>query len=135
MHLYGLTETYGPFAVCAWNADWDAKPVSTQARLRARQGVATIVSEALRVVDADMRVVPRDRDTLGEVVMHRRETDVACAVAVTAHAYAQPLQWNIGNVHRYALRALSPASAMTPRLCSYAPRCDVITPLGPARGP
>jgi fatty-acyl-CoA synthase len=34
-HLYGLTETYGPFAVCAWNPDWDAKPASTQARLRA----------------------------------------------------------------------------------------------------
>src|ERR687898_16490 len=51
-------------------------------------------------------------------------------VAVTAHAYAQPLQWNIGNVHRYALRAVRPASAMTPRLCRYAPRCDVITPLG-----
>ena len=22
-HLYGLTETYGPLAVCAWNPDWD----------------------------------------------------------------------------------------------------------------
>ena len=22
-HLYGLTETYGPIAVCAWNPDWD----------------------------------------------------------------------------------------------------------------
>jgi fatty-acyl-CoA synthase len=68
-HLYGLTETYGPFAVCAWNPDWDAQPVSEQARLRARQGVGTIVSEPLRVVDADMRDVPRDGETLGEVVM------------------------------------------------------------------
>src|SRR5215207_6411847 len=51
-------------------------------------------------------------------------------VAVTAHAYAQPLQWNIGSVHRYALRAPRPASAITPRLWRYAPRCDVMTPLG-----
>jgi fatty-acyl-CoA synthase len=68
-HLYGLTETYGPFAVCAWNPAWDELPVAEQARLRARQGVGTIVSERLRVVDRDLRDVPRDGATLGEVVM------------------------------------------------------------------
>jgi fatty-acyl-CoA synthase len=68
-HLYGLTETYGPIAVCAWNPAWDELPVEEQARLRARQGVGTIVSERLRVVDGDMRDVPRDGATLGEVVM------------------------------------------------------------------
>jgi fatty-acyl-CoA synthase len=68
-HLYGLTETYGPIAVCAWNPDWDDRPVTDQARLRARQGVSTIVSERLRVVDDSMHDVPRDGETLGEVVM------------------------------------------------------------------
>jgi fatty-acyl-CoA synthase len=68
-HLYGLTETYGPFAVCAWNPGWDERPVAEQARLRARQGVATVVSERLRVVDTQMRDVPPDGATLGEVVM------------------------------------------------------------------
>jgi fatty-acyl-CoA synthase len=68
-HLYGLTETYGPIAVCAWNPGWDALPVADQERRRARQGVATIVSERLRVVDDQMRDVPRDGRTLGEVVM------------------------------------------------------------------
>jgi fatty-acyl-CoA synthase len=68
-HLYGLTETYGPFAVCAWNPAWDGLPVAEQARLRARQGVGTIVSERLRVVDRDMCDVPRDGETVGEVVM------------------------------------------------------------------
>jgi fatty-acyl-CoA synthase len=68
-HLYGLTETYGPVAVCAWNPAWDELPVPEQARLRARQGVGTIVSERLRVVDREMRDVPRDGATLGEVVM------------------------------------------------------------------
>ena len=38
-HLYGLTETYGPLAVCAWNPGWDDLPTEDQARLRARQGV------------------------------------------------------------------------------------------------
>ena len=68
-HLYGLTETYGPFAVCAWNPAWDELTVAEQARLRARQGVGTIVSERLRVVDRELRDVPADGETLGEVVM------------------------------------------------------------------
>jgi fatty-acyl-CoA synthase len=68
-HLYGLTETYGPIAVCAWNPDWDGLDTERQSRLRARQGVSTIVSEPLRVVDEQMRDVPRDGQTLGEVVM------------------------------------------------------------------
>ncbi|MDP9346732.1 MAG: AMP-binding protein, partial [Actinomycetota bacterium] len=68
-HLYGLTETYGPLAVCAWNPDWDDLPDDEQARLRARQGVGTVVSERLRVVDEDMADVAADGETLGEVVM------------------------------------------------------------------
>ncbi len=68
-HLYGLTESYGPIAVCAWNPDWDDMPGSQQARLRARQGVSTVVSEPMRVVDDEMRDVPRDGEALGEVVL------------------------------------------------------------------
>ena len=68
-HLYGLTETYGPLAVCAWNPDWDELDDDEQQKLRARQGVGTVVSERLRVVDEDMNDVAADGDTLGEVVM------------------------------------------------------------------
>jgi fatty-acyl-CoA synthase len=68
-HLYGLTETYGPLCVCAWNPSWDELPDPEQARLRARQGVATVVTEQLRVVDGEMRDVPADGETIGEVVM------------------------------------------------------------------
>jgi fatty-acyl-CoA synthase len=68
-HLYGLTETYGPIAVCAWNPGWDGLPPGQQAVLRARQGVPTIVTSPIRVVDAAMRDVPADGATLGEVVM------------------------------------------------------------------
>jgi len=68
-HLYGLTESYGPIAVCAWNPDWDELDGEQQARLRARQGVSTAVSEPMRVVDGDMQDVPRDGQSLGEVVL------------------------------------------------------------------
>ena len=68
-HLYGLTETYGPLAVCAWNPDWDELAEDEQAKLRSRQGVGTVVSEKLRVVDEDMNDVPADGETLGEVCM------------------------------------------------------------------
>jgi fatty-acyl-CoA synthase len=68
-HLYGLTETYGPLAVCAWNPDWDELDDEEQAVRRSRQGVGTVVSERLRVVSEDMEDVPADGETLGEVVM------------------------------------------------------------------
>ena len=68
-HLYGLTETYGPIAVCAWNPGWDELGRGEQAALRARQGVPTVVSDRIRVVDPDMRDVPADGTAMGEVVM------------------------------------------------------------------
>jgi fatty-acyl-CoA synthase len=68
-HLYGLTETYGPIAVCAWNPGWDELEPAQQAALRARQGVPTLVSDRIRVVDPDMGDVPADGATMGEVVM------------------------------------------------------------------
>ncbi len=74
--MYGLTESYGPIAVCAWNPDWDGLDGEQQARLRARQGVSTAVSEPMRVVDGDMRDVPRDGQTLGEVIMRGNNVTV-----------------------------------------------------------
>jgi fatty-acyl-CoA synthase len=68
-HLYGLTETYGPIVVCAWQPEWDGRGAAEQAALRARQGVPTIVSRPIRVVDSEGRDVPADGETLGEVVM------------------------------------------------------------------
>jgi fatty-acyl-CoA synthase len=67
--LYGLTETYGPMVVCAWNPDWDELPLQRRLELQARQGVNSIVSDPIRVVDQAMHDVPADGRTLGEVVM------------------------------------------------------------------
>ena len=69
VHVYGLTETYGPHTVCAWHAEWDALPPEEQARLAARQGQGYALFDLVRVVDANMNDVPRDGQTLGEVVM------------------------------------------------------------------
>jgi fatty-acyl-CoA synthase len=69
-HVYGLTETYGPAAVCAWHGEWDALPAPEQARLKARQGVPYHVQEGMMVADgATLRPVPRDGATMGEVFM------------------------------------------------------------------
>jgi fatty-acyl-CoA synthase len=68
-HLYGLTETYGPAALCEWKPEWDALDAAEQARLRARQGVANLVGLPLRVLAADGEDVPADGETVGEVVL------------------------------------------------------------------
>ena len=69
VHVYGLTETYGPYTVCELQDGWDALDVRERSKLLARQGVGMIVTDGVRVVDEQMRDVPRDGDTLGEVVM------------------------------------------------------------------
>jgi fatty-acyl-CoA synthase len=68
-HVYGLTETYGPHSICAWHAEWDALSADERARKKARQGVPYVVAEDMRVVDDNMRDVPADATTMGEVVM------------------------------------------------------------------
>jgi fatty-acyl-CoA synthase len=68
-HVYGLTETYGPITICEWHREWDELEPDQRARLRARQGVGLITSDPVRVVDDEMRDVPADAGTMGEVVM------------------------------------------------------------------
>jgi len=69
-HAYGLTETYGPHTVCAWRSEWNSLPVAERAQIKARQGVAYLVAGTdLRIVDGQMKDVPRDGATMGEVIM------------------------------------------------------------------
>jgi fatty-acyl-CoA synthase len=68
-HVYGLTETYGPAAVCAEQPGWDALPADQRAQLKRRQGVSYPLEEAITVLDPEtMREVPRDGETIGEVM-------------------------------------------------------------------
>ena len=69
VHVYGLTETYAPITVCDWHPEWATLPVEEQDRLLARQGQGRVVADPVRVVDEAMDDVPRDGETMGEVVM------------------------------------------------------------------
>jgi fatty-acyl-CoA synthase len=69
VHVYGMTESYGPYALNEWQPEWTVLPPGEQARRQARQGVAMIHSDPLRVVDDQMNDVPRDGMTIGEIVM------------------------------------------------------------------
>src|SRR3954447_25504016 len=69
VHVYGLTETYGPHTVRIAQAEWSALPVAERARLLARQGQGYTIADLVRVVDEQCGDVPRDGATMGEVVM------------------------------------------------------------------
>jgi fatty-acyl-CoA synthase len=68
-HVYGLTETYGPHTICEWKEAWNAEPPERRAALKARQGIGYVHAPEVRVVDADMRDVPADGESVGEIVM------------------------------------------------------------------
>jgi len=69
-HLYGLTETYGPVTICAWQQEWDALNKEQQTAMVARQGVQYPTLEKIRVCDpATMMDVPADTQTIGELMI------------------------------------------------------------------
>ena len=43
VHLYGLTETYGPSLICDWQPEWDALPEEEQAVKLSRQGIPNVI--------------------------------------------------------------------------------------------
>ncbi|WP_018335090.1 acyl--CoA ligase family protein [Actinomycetospora chiangmaiensis] len=80
VHVYGLTEVYGPYTVCQWQDDWAALDPTERAKLQARQGVAMVQADPVRVVEVlgedvtdwasvDLVDVPADGSTMGEIVM------------------------------------------------------------------
>lgn len=67
-HLYGLTETYGPATLCVPQAEWSGLPVEELAGKMARQGVATLTIDEVRVCDlATGEPLPADGRSLGEI--------------------------------------------------------------------
>jgi fatty-acyl-CoA synthase len=69
VHVYGLTETYGPYSVNQYQRAWDDLEPEERAKHQARQGVGMVCADRLRVVDEDMNDVPADGTTMGEIVM------------------------------------------------------------------
>ncbi|MFZ3322611.1 MAG: acyl-CoA synthetase [Usitatibacter sp.] len=88
-HVYGLTETYGPAAVCAKHPEWSELPIEEQARRNARQGVAYLLQEGMDVMDPEsMRPVPWDGETLGEIMFRGNITMKGYLKNPTANAEA-----------------------------------------------
>ena len=69
VHVYGLTETYGPITVCPEQQAWRELPLEQRAKYLARQGQAYPSADLVRVVDAEMNDIPQDATAMGEVVM------------------------------------------------------------------
>ncbi|MFN8231920.1 MAG: AMP-binding protein [Actinomycetota bacterium] len=88
-HLYGLTETFGPIAICEWHPEWDRLDFFGRARMMSRQGVANVIAQPLEVVDETGAPVPPDGETMGEVTV--RGNDVMLGYfrdeAATAEAF------------------------------------------------
>ena len=67
-HVYGLTEVYGPAAVCAKHPQWESLPGAKRAELNGRQGVRYEMQEGMDVLDPiTMQPVPRNGQVMGEI--------------------------------------------------------------------
>jgi len=74
VHVYGLTETYGPYTVCEEQDGWKDLSVPERSYLMSRQGVGMITADEARVVGSfghsdELVDVPADGVTMGEIVM------------------------------------------------------------------
>ncbi len=68
-HVYGLTETYGPAALCARRDAWRDESLAEQVRLNGRQGVRYVLEEGMTVIEPrTMSPVPPSGEALGEVM-------------------------------------------------------------------
>jgi fatty-acyl-CoA synthase len=67
--VYGLTETAPFISICEPRAEHDAGSRADRCAIKARQGVELITSGELKVVREDGQEVPRDGQSLGEIVV------------------------------------------------------------------
>ena len=68
-HVYGLTETTPFITVCESRAEHEQLSIGERAIIKARQGVELITSGETAVIDEDGGEVPRDGQTVGEIVV------------------------------------------------------------------
>ena len=70
LHLYGLTESYGPATLCAWQEAWDDLEQTAKAGRMARQGVNYVTLQDASIRNPDtLEEVPRDGETIGELML------------------------------------------------------------------
>jgi fatty-acyl-CoA synthase len=92
-HLYGLTESFGPVAICDWRSEWNDLAPAEQAVRRARQGVGNVISGPVRVVDPYGGDVPSDGVTTGEVALRGNNLMLGYYRDPAATAAAVPDGW------------------------------------------
>jgi len=68
-HVYGLTETSPFITICESRPEYEALSCAERSVVKARQGVELLTSGELRVVDEEGKEVPRDGQSLGEIVV------------------------------------------------------------------
>ena len=70
VHLYGLTETYGPALQCAPKREWESLPAAERAVLLARQGVPYPTLTGCGIFNADtLERLPADGESIGELML------------------------------------------------------------------
>lgn len=70
VHLYGLTESYGPSLLCVMQETWRELPVEELARKVARQGVGLHAIDDIAIAGAAPgEWAPADGSTMGELLM------------------------------------------------------------------
>ena len=107
-HVYGLTETYGPAAVCAKHEDWDSLDITGRAQRNGRQGVRYQLQDAMTVIDQnDGTRVPPDGQTLGEIVFRGN---------ITMKGYLKTRRHPAG-LRRRLVPLRGPGGTRTGRLC------------------
>lgn len=73
VHVYGLTETYGPITKCYYKPAWNDMPDEERYGYMARQGNGFITSQAVRVIkqglpEGQIVDVAKDGKEIGEIV-------------------------------------------------------------------
>jgi acyl-CoA synthetase (AMP-forming)/AMP-acid ligase II len=113
VHVYGLTETYGPITKGYIMPAWDDIPAQEKYSLMARQGHGFVTSQAVRVIKTDQPEgvlvdVNRDGKEIGEIVF----TGNICAKGYYKDPEATRKLWLGGALHSGDLAVWHPDGAV-----------------------
>ena len=111
--------------------DGGAPPAATWT-VRGAGAASGWLTRPISTVGAALKWVTPSSRMWRHTVPGSRVRNIKCVppTAVTAHGKHQPLQWNMGSVHRNTASLSRPHWAAMARALRLAPRCEYITPLG-----